>query len=206
MSRTRAGWRFEMDDVGWVTEIFFLKFIGTCSSRGHTHTYWFYLISIGLIRFLQFIINWLTLAHSSAALIRGDYPREFHKSKMKVVVRTVQQESALEAVPKTSTRDIFSLICKSLGIQETWYFGLMYYGADKEEVWVDQSKKVRIVRMLVEISSICGVRTLLCRILGAFLSGWVIYLVRVSEFRDGSPRDAPDWTGGERIRRSGGWK
>ncbi|KAJ8922081.1 hypothetical protein NQ315_008722 [Exocentrus adspersus] len=60
---------------------------------------------------------------------------------MKVVVRTVQHESALEAVPKTSTREIFNLICKSLGIQETWYFGLMYYGPDNEEIWVDQSKK-----------------------------------------------------------------
>lgn len=67
--------------------------------------------------------------------------REFHKSEMKVVVRTVQHESALEAVPKTSTREIFSLICKSLGIQETWYFGLMYHGPDNEEIWVDQSKK-----------------------------------------------------------------
>lgn len=74
--------------------------------------------------------------------------REFHKSEMKVVVRTVQHESALEAVPKTSTREIFSLICKSLGIQETWYFGLMYHGPDNEEIWVDQSKKVRYFRML----------------------------------------------------------
>ncbi|KAJ8935882.1 hypothetical protein NQ314_012598 [Rhamnusium bicolor] len=62
---------------------------------------------------------------------------------MKVVVRTVQHESALEAVPKTSTREIFNLLCKSLGIQETWYFGLMYYGPDNEEIWVDQSKKAK---------------------------------------------------------------
>ncbi|KAJ8973030.1 hypothetical protein NQ317_012635 [Molorchus minor] len=60
---------------------------------------------------------------------------------MKVVVRTVQHESALEASPKTSVKEIFNLICKSLGIQETWYFGLMYYGPDSEEIWIDQSKK-----------------------------------------------------------------
>ncbi|KAJ8961737.1 hypothetical protein NQ318_021337 [Aromia moschata] len=60
---------------------------------------------------------------------------------MKVVVRTVQHESALEASPKTSVREIFNLICKSLGIQETWYFGLMFHGPDNEDVWVDQSKK-----------------------------------------------------------------
>ncbi|XP_023020316.1 moesin/ezrin/radixin homolog 1 isoform X1 [Leptinotarsa decemlineata] len=60
---------------------------------------------------------------------------------MKVVVRTVLHESDLEAVPRTSIREIFSLISKSLGIQEVWYFGLMYYGHDAEEIWVEQSKK-----------------------------------------------------------------
>ncbi|KAG5867883.1 hypothetical protein JTB14_035476 [Gonioctena quinquepunctata] len=60
---------------------------------------------------------------------------------MKVVVRTVQHESALEALPRTSIREIFSLISKSLGIQEIWYFGLMFNGPEGEEVWVEQSKK-----------------------------------------------------------------
>ncbi|XP_050296970.1 moesin/ezrin/radixin homolog 1-like [Anthonomus grandis grandis] len=60
---------------------------------------------------------------------------------MKVVVRTPHHESELEAVPKTSLREIFHTMGKSLGIQETWWFGLMYKGPDNEDVWVDKSKK-----------------------------------------------------------------
>lgn len=61
---------------------------------------------------------------------------------MKVVVRTVLHESALEAVPNTRVKEIFNLISKSLGVQETWWFGLMYPGPDNEEIWIEQSKKV----------------------------------------------------------------
>lgn len=61
---------------------------------------------------------------------------------MKVIVRTPHHESDLQAVPKTSTREIFQTMCKSLGIQETWWFGLMYKGPDNEDVWIDKSKKV----------------------------------------------------------------
>ncbi|KAL1492147.1 hypothetical protein ABEB36_012635 [Hypothenemus hampei] len=60
---------------------------------------------------------------------------------MKVVVRTPNHESELEASAKTSTREIFHTMCKSLGIQEVWWFGLMYKGPDNEDVWIDQSKK-----------------------------------------------------------------
>lgn len=61
---------------------------------------------------------------------------------MKVIVRTPHHESDLQAVPKTSTREIFQTMWKSLGIQETWWFGLMYKGPDNEDVWIDKSKKV----------------------------------------------------------------
>ncbi|XP_066263063.1 moesin/ezrin/radixin homolog 1-like isoform X1 [Euwallacea similis] len=60
---------------------------------------------------------------------------------MKVLVRTPHHESELEAQPKTSTREVFGTMCKSLGIQETWWFGLMYKGPDNEDVWIDKSKK-----------------------------------------------------------------
>ncbi|XP_060523806.1 moesin/ezrin/radixin homolog 1-like [Cylas formicarius] len=60
---------------------------------------------------------------------------------MKVIVRTPHHESELEAVPKTTGREVFQTMCRSLGIQESWYFGLMYRGADNEEIWIDKSKK-----------------------------------------------------------------
>lgn len=60
---------------------------------------------------------------------------------MKVVVRTPHHESELEAIPKTTGREVFQTMCRSLGIQEQWWFGLMYKGADNEDVWIDKSKK-----------------------------------------------------------------
>lgn len=61
---------------------------------------------------------------------------------MKVVVRSVLHESALDAVPNTRVRELFNLISKSLGIQETWWFGLSLYNDENEEIWLEQSKKV----------------------------------------------------------------
>jgi chemotaxis protein histidine kinase CheA len=60
---------------------------------------------------------------------------------MKVVVRSAVSEYELNALPKTSIREIFELMCKNLLIFEKWYFGLMYRGADYEQFWVDVSKK-----------------------------------------------------------------
>lgn len=63
---------------------------------------------------------------------------------MKLVVRTVLHESSLEAVPNTRVRELFNMISKSLGIQETWWFGLLYSNEEEnDEIWLEQSKKVR---------------------------------------------------------------
>ena len=61
---------------------------------------------------------------------------------MKVIVRSAISECELNALPKTSIREIFDLMCKNLLIFEKWYFGLMYRGSDFEQIWVDGSKKV----------------------------------------------------------------
>ncbi|KAJ3639093.1 hypothetical protein Zmor_004253 [Zophobas morio] len=60
---------------------------------------------------------------------------------MKVIVRSAISECELNALPKTSIREIFDLMCKNLLIFEKWYFGLMYRGSDFEQIWVDGSKK-----------------------------------------------------------------
>lgn len=71
---------------------------------------------------------------------------------MKLVVRSVFHESSLEAVPNTRVRELFNLISKSLGIQETWWFGLLYNNEENEEIWLDQSKKVCTVVAYIQYS------------------------------------------------------
>lgn len=61
---------------------------------------------------------------------------------MKVVVRSAVHETSLEAVPNTRVRELFNLISKSFGIQETWWFGLLFQNDTGEDVWLEQSKKV----------------------------------------------------------------
>lgn len=97
------------------------------------------------------IFNWLTAWYQpsrNSCYFRAElsesytHEREPRVVKMKVVVRSVLNEFSFEAEPRTPVRDIYTNVCKSLGIHETWYFGLMYYGPDNEEIWIEQSKKV----------------------------------------------------------------
>lgn len=65
---------------------------------------------------------------------------------MKVLIRSPVSECELNALPKTSIREIFELMCKNLLVFEKWYFGLMHFGADFEQIWIDVSKKVSYQR------------------------------------------------------------
>lgn len=65
---------------------------------------------------------------------------------MKVIVKSVLAETELEAPPKSLFREIFLMICRSLGLQETWFFGLFYKPTQMTDlVWLDTSKKVVII-------------------------------------------------------------
>lgn len=44
--------------------------------------------------------------------------------------------------PKTKGRDLFLQVSRNLGLREIWFFGMMYRGANNEEIWFDTSKKV----------------------------------------------------------------
>lgn len=59
---------------------------------------------------------------------------------MKVVVKSALAETDLDASPKSLFKDIFLMICKSLGLTEIWYFGLNYKGTDTT-IWLDSSNK-----------------------------------------------------------------
>ncbi|KAF5299228.1 hypothetical protein FQA39_LY02401 [Lamprigera yunnana] len=50
-------------------------------------------------------------------------------------------ELEFSVVPKTRGRELFNQISRNLGVREVWYFGLMFKGANNEDIWFDVSKK-----------------------------------------------------------------
>ncbi|XP_044761944.1 moesin/ezrin/radixin homolog 1-like isoform X2 [Coccinella septempunctata] len=62
---------------------------------------------------------------------------------MKVILKSVLAETNLDAPPKSLFSDVYSRVCDSLGLKETWYFGLCYQpNRTTDLVWLDTSKKV----------------------------------------------------------------
>lgn len=43
---------------------------------------------------------------------------------------------------KASGKDLFELTCRTLGLRETWYFGLQYMNSKGDVRWLRQDKKV----------------------------------------------------------------
>lgn len=61
---------------------------------------------------------------------------------MRVHVKTYKEVSQLEANQNMRAKDLFGLMTKTFGIQESWYFGMSYTEKD-DEFWTDISKKVK---------------------------------------------------------------
>lgn len=59
---------------------------------------------------------------------------------MKFTVKTALFENTLDAPTTIKGRDLFQMLSKTLGIQETWWFGLMFDDGHLEN-WIDGSKK-----------------------------------------------------------------
>ena len=45
---------------------------------------------------------------------------------------------------KTTGRQLFDLVCRTIGLRETWYFGLQYEDSKHYVAWLKMEKKVRI--------------------------------------------------------------
>lgn len=43
---------------------------------------------------------------------------------------------------KATGRDLFDLVCRTIGLRETWYFGLQYIDAKGFIAWLKFDKKV----------------------------------------------------------------
>lgn len=43
---------------------------------------------------------------------------------------------------KSTGKDLFELVCRTLGLREVWYFGLQFHNTKGELVWLKFHKKV----------------------------------------------------------------
>ncbi|KAK7580608.1 hypothetical protein V9T40_001237 [Parthenolecanium corni] len=69
----------------------------------------------------------------------------FRKKKNKtfpVKVRTLDAELEFNLETRSMGRDLFDLVCRTIGLRETWYFGLQFIDAKGFVSWVKFEKKV----------------------------------------------------------------
>lgn len=63
---------------------------------------------------------------------------------MVIKISTLENEIQFETDLRTRGYEFFENVSKSLGVHETWFFGILYKDADNEDIWIDKSKKVNI--------------------------------------------------------------
>lgn len=64
-----------------------------------------------------------------------------NSNKLKVKLSTYKSELAFEISSRLLAKDLYSQVCKHLGVHEYWYFGLNYLDSENDEIWIDTSRK-----------------------------------------------------------------
>nr|WLO57500.1 Merlin-like protein [Halisarca dujardinii] len=62
--------------------------------------------------------------------------------QLDVVVSTVNSELRFPFEEKALGRELFEQVCKTLGIREVWYYGLLYSNAKGHKAWLRDDKKL----------------------------------------------------------------
>lgn len=60
-----------------------------------------------------------------------------------VKIGTLDAELEFSLPCKATGRDLFELVCRTIGLRETWYFGLQYADSKSYVAWLKMDKKVR---------------------------------------------------------------
>ncbi|XP_041456359.1 merlin-like [Lytechinus variegatus] len=60
-----------------------------------------------------------------------------------VRVQTLDAELEFSIDVKTTGRQLFDLVCRTIGLRETWYFGLQYEDSKRYIAWLKMDKKVQ---------------------------------------------------------------
>ena len=59
-----------------------------------------------------------------------------------VKITTLDAELEFSLPCKATGRDLFELVCRTIGLRETWYFGLQFTDSKKYVAWLKMDKKV----------------------------------------------------------------
>ena len=59
-----------------------------------------------------------------------------------VKIGTLDAELEFNLSCKASGQDLFDLVCRTIGLRETWYFGLQYADSKGYVAWLKMEKKV----------------------------------------------------------------
>ena len=59
-----------------------------------------------------------------------------------VKIQSLDEELEFSLSCKASGRDLFDLVCRTIGLRETWYFGLQYADKKGYVAWLKMDKKV----------------------------------------------------------------
>ena len=60
-----------------------------------------------------------------------------------VKIVTLDAELEFSISWKATGRDLFDLVCRTIGLRETWYFGLQYADSKGFIAWLKMDKKVK---------------------------------------------------------------
>ena len=62
--------------------------------------------------------------------------------QVSVQIKTMDAEMEFEVDSRSTGRDLFDLVCRTIGLRETWYFGLQYYDSKGYVSWLKMDKRI----------------------------------------------------------------
>ncbi|XP_034099900.1 LOW QUALITY PROTEIN: moesin/ezrin/radixin homolog 2 [Drosophila sulfurigaster albostrigata] len=70
-----------------------------------------------------------------------------------VRVSTFDSELEFELEPRATGQELFDLVCRTIGLRESWYFGLQYVDTRNNVSWLKMDKKVKDQRVELQASN-----------------------------------------------------
>ena len=74
--------------------------------------------------------------------LRNIFRNKYSGKTIPVKISTLDAELEFSLSRKATGRDLFDLVCHTIGLRETWYFGLQYEDSKGYVAWLKMDKKV----------------------------------------------------------------
>lgn len=75
-------------------------------------------------------------------MFKMPFRRKKSSKSFPVRVSTFDSELEFKLEHRATGRDLFDLVCRTIGLRETWFFGLQFWGSDETLTWLKHDKKV----------------------------------------------------------------